>query len=89
MMKALTPLIEELKMEDKEIKDELLDQYADGEIKEFKDTKVPRFLKITYLTLITWGTIWFFLFLDGSAGFLDRGFWRELAEAAKTTISSW
>ncbi|SCA58754.1 Uncharacterized protein AB751O23_AN_00090 [Chlamydiales bacterium SCGC AB-751-O23] len=76
-------------MENKEIEDDQLDQYSGGEIKEFKDTKVPTFLKITYFTLIAWGLTWFVFYFDGSQGYLDRGYWQELAQAAKTTISSW
>jgi|APSaa5957512535_1039671.scaffolds.fasta_scaffold633806_2 hypothetical protein len=63
-----------------------LDEYSGGEIKEIPDTKVPKFLKLLYLILPIWGIIWFFLYWNGSNGYLDRGHWRELQEAAKTTF---
>lgn len=65
--------------------DEDLDEYAGGEIKERKDTKYPKFLFVTYAVLLTLGAYWFYSYHDGSHGMLDRGYWHELAKAAKTT----
>jgi hypothetical protein len=60
--------------------------YADGEIEEFEGTPVPRFLKWVYLILPIWGIIWFWLYWDGSSGWLDKGTWFKLEEAANTTF---
>ena len=61
--------------------------FGDNEVDEFDDTKVPTFLKWTYLILPVWGLIWGYLYWDGSAGWLDRGYWQELEAAAKTTFT--
>lgn len=62
-----------------------LDVYADNEITELVDTKVPTFLKFVYVLLPIWGIIWWVYYWDGSGGFLDRGYWRELQTQARTT----
>ncbi len=49
------------------------------------DAKVPRWLFWSYPILIIWGFIWLFFFWDGSRGWLDRGYWHQLEEAANTT----
>lgn len=59
--------------------------YSDGEIEEFKATPVPKFLKWVYLILPIWGIVWFWLYWDGSAGWLDKGHWFQLEKAANTT----
>ncbi len=60
--------------------------YADHEVEEFDDTGIPTFLKWVYVILPIWGVFWFYMYWDGSAGFLDRGYWRDLEKAANTTI---
>jgi len=49
------------------------------------DAKVPRWLKLTYIILPIWGVIVLFLYWNGSHGWLDRGSWKELQQAANTT----
>lgn len=62
-----------------------IEAYGDPGI-ESRDAKVPTFLKWTYITLPIWGLITFWLFWNGSSGWLDRGYWRQLQNAAKTTF---
>jgi hypothetical protein len=50
------------------------------------DAKVPAWLILTYVTLPIWGIITFYLYWNGSAGWLDRGYWKQLQEAANTTF---
>lgn len=59
-----------------------LEQYPDGIFS--KDAVVPRWLKLTYLTLPIWGVITFFIYWNGSHGWLDRGYWDQLQKAANT-----
>ncbi len=47
---------------------------------------VPNWLKWTYITLPIWGIITFFLYWNGSWGWLDRGYWKQLQQAANTTV---
>lgn len=49
------------------------------------DAKVPLWLKLTYLILPIWGIFCFYLYWNGSAGWLDRGYWQQLQRAAGTT----
>ncbi len=62
-----------------------IEEYADGEITEYAESTVPRFLKCVYFTLPIWGMVSFYLFWNGSSGWFDRGYWHELQKAAKTT----
>lgn len=66
---------------------EELDSYADGSITS-RDAKVPGWLKFVYIAMPIWGVIWFYLYWNGSSGWLDRGYWGELQKAAKTTYES-
>ncbi len=50
-----------------------------------KDAGAPRWLMWSYLLVPLWGIITFILFWNGSWGWLDRGSWKELQEAARTT----
>lgn len=63
---------------------EHLDLYADGSIVS-ADAKVPHWLKWVYIIMPIWGLIWFYLYWNGSEGWLDRGYWGELQKAANTT----
>lgn len=47
---------------------------------------VPRWLIVNYIFWPIFGLVWFYLFWNGSYGWLDRGYWKELQEAANTTI---
>lgn len=62
---------------------EHLDQYPDGIFS--RDVKVAGWLKLMYLILPFWGLFTFYLYWNGSQGWLDRGYWHELQEAANTT----
>lgn len=66
-------------------KEEEIEEYGDPGIRS-ADAPVARWLKITYITLPIWGVIWFYLYCNGSYGWLDRGAWFRLEEAAKTTF---
>ncbi len=64
--------------------DEFYDQEgAPGEA----HARIPRWLWLSYLAVIVWGVIWWFLFWNGSDNhWLDRGAWTSLQHAAKTTF---
>lgn len=63
-------------------------EYGDHEIQELEDTTVPFFLKVQYvfITLLVFASL--FYFWNGSAGYFDRGYWKELQVAAGTTRTS-
>lgn len=63
---------------------EELEDYIDPGILS-ADAKVPLWLKLTYISLPIWGIICFYLYWNGSHGWLDRGFWNQLQKAANTT----
>jgi hypothetical protein len=67
-----------------ELKSEL-ELYGDPGIATY-DEPVPKFLKLTYITLPIWGVISFMIFYNGSVGWFDRGYWHELQVAANTTM---
>ena len=64
---------------------EELEEYGDSGIAS-GDTQVPMWLKVVYFSLPIWGIVWFFLYWNGSQGWLDRGYWDELEKAANTMI---
>jgi hypothetical protein len=47
---------------------------------------IPRWLLITYVVLPIWGILIFLLFWNGASGWLDRGYWFALEQAANTTF---
>lgn len=49
------------------------------------DTKIPRWLIWTYIILPLIGLFIWIHYWDGSTGWLDRGHWQGLQQAAKTT----
>lgn len=59
--------------------------YGDPKIASF-DAKIPKFLILTYVVLPIWGIISLFYYWNGSRGWLDRGYWKELQIAANTTF---
>lgn len=61
-----------------------IESYGDPGIATY-DAKVPTFLLCTYILLPIWGVIAFYMYWNGSSGWLDRGYWRDLQVAAKTT----
>lgn len=62
-----------------------IEEYGDSAIAS-KDAPVPRWLIFNYIFWPLWGLVWFYYFWNGSYGWLDRGYWHELQEAAKTTF---
>lgn len=62
-----------------------LEFYGEAGIASF-DAKIPKFLFVLYLFLPLWGLISFFFFWNGSTGWFDRGYWKELQIAANTTF---
>lgn len=68
-----------------EEKETELEEYGDPNIASY-DRKVPVFLKWTYLLLPIWGFVVFYFFWNGSVGWFDRGHWKSLQEAARTTF---
>lgn len=51
-----------------------------------KDATVPKWLKWVYVTLPFVGILTFYLYWNGSQGWLDRGYWQQLQTAANTTF---
>ncbi|MGZ3632765.1 MAG: hypothetical protein ACXU9U_04565 [Parachlamydiaceae bacterium] len=49
---------------------------------------MPRWLKWPYILLPIWGLFWMVYFFNGSHGWLDRGYWGQLQQAALTTFPS-
>lgn len=62
-----------------------LERFGDPDIASY-DAPVPTFLKISYIVWPIWGIITFFIFWNGSVGWFDRGYWKELQIAANTTF---
>ena len=58
--------------------------FGDEGIDEYDDVKIPTFLKIVYILLPIWGIFWMYMYWNGSEGWLDRGYWKELEGAAGT-----
>lgn len=49
------------------------------------ENPIPRWLKWVYIILPIWGLFAFYLYWNGSYGWLDRGYWQQLQQAANTT----
>lgn len=62
-----------------------IDNYDDPD-KLSADAPVPRWLFWSYILLPILGIAIFCLYWNGSAGWLDRGYWRQLQIAANTTV---
>lgn len=60
-------------------------EYGDPKIASY-DKKIPWYLLVNYIVWPLWGVIWFYLYWNGSYGWLDRGYWFQLQQAAKTTF---
>lgn len=67
--------------------DLVIDTYGDNEVTEYSNTKVPTFLKFVYVILPIWGIWWWYAYWDGSDGWLDRGYWKELQTQSRTKRS--
>lgn len=50
------------------------------------DNPIPRWLIATYIVMPLLGLLIFVLYWNGSWGWLDRGYWSELQQAANTTF---
>lgn len=70
-----------------QLEEDELEVYGDESIGS-KDAKVPRWLKLTYVLLPIWGFFWMWSYINGSNGWLDRGYWNQLQKAALTTFPS-
>ena len=68
-----------------EPKDVDLELYGDDKIASF-NARIPKFLMLTYLLLPLWGIASLYYYWNGSCGWLDRGYWKELQIAANTTF---
>ncbi len=62
------------------------DQPVEYAVPSSNDAKVPGWLKLTYIILPIWGIFTFYFYWNGSAGWLDRGYWNKLQQAANTTF---
>lgn len=62
-----------------------MEEYGDEFITS-KDAKIPRWLFWSYWLLLVWGFIWMALYWNGAQGWIDRGFWFPLEQAANTTV---
>lgn len=56
------------------------------DVPQSNDHKIPKFLHLTYCMLLIGGIWGLFMYWNGSHGWLDRGYWKRLQEAAKTTF---
>lgn len=65
--------------------EEHIEVYGDPRIRS-GDAPVEGWLKFVYFTLPIWGVITFFLYWNGSWGWLDPGHWGQLQKAANTTF---
>lgn len=62
-----------------------IEEYGDEYITS-RDAKVPRWLIIIFAILPFWGIFTFYMYWNGSSGWLDRGYWHQLQIAANTTF---
>ena len=71
-----------------------MDENHDDEIEIFagdpsiasQNNPVPWWLIVNYIIWPLWGIVVFYLYWNGSHGWLDRGYWHELQQAANTTM---
>lgn len=61
------------------------EEYGDTGIRS-NDAPIPNWLKWNYIFWIIVGLVGFYLFWNGSNGWLDRGYWEQLQRAAGTTF---
>ncbi len=65
--------------------DDDIEYYGDTQIAS-KDAEVPRWLIWIFAAVFVWGIVWLYLFWGGATGWIDRGYWYELEQAANTTF---
>ena len=70
--------------EPKTTEPEELETFGDPGISSY-NSPISKFLLMTYLLLPIWGIATLYYYWDGSIGWLDRGYWRQLQIAANTT----
>ena len=56
------------------------------DIPESEEKKIPKFLYVAYIVVFAWGIWAFIMYWNGSHGWLDRGYWQKLQQAADTTF---
>lgn len=64
--------------------EEEIETYGDARIASY-DNPVPGWLIATYIIMPIIGLLGFYLYWNGSHGYLDRGYWHQLQQAANTT----
>lgn len=65
--------------------DQEIETYGDPQIASF-DNPIPGWLIATYIIMPIIGFVGFYLYWNGSQGWLDRGYWHQLQKAANTTM---
>ncbi|CDZ79841.1 hypothetical protein BN1013_00341 [Candidatus Rubidus massiliensis] len=70
-------------MSDQFTQDDEIEDYGDPGILS-ADAKVPLWLKASYFLFPIIGIFMFIFFWNGSSGWFDRGYWKDLQEAAGT-----
>ena len=71
-----------------EIKNEVrptINEEIDYDVPDSLENPVPMWLKMTYIILPIWGLITGYIYINGTVGWLDRGYWHQLQIAANTT----
>ena len=60
----------------------------DDSVPAYKETEpgIPYWLILVYIFVPLWGFVAFYLYWNGSHGWLDRGYWEPLQKAANTTF---
>ncbi len=61
------------------------ENFEDVGVPDEDHQKIPRWLFWSYPFWILLGLFWCYYFWDGSWGWLDRGYWYQLEQAANTT----
>lgn len=62
-----------------------IEEYGDPGIAT-ADAKIPLFLILTYICVPIWAIFTSYYYWNGSVGWLDRGYWKQLQVAANTTF---
>lgn len=56
------------------------------EVPTSNENPVPKWLLLTYIVLPIWGIFFGYYFINGTTGWLDRGYWQQLQIGANTTF---
>lgn len=65
--------------------DDEVEFYGDTGIASNEGT-IPTWIKWVVVVTIAWGFVWLYFFWDGATGWIDRGYWQQLEQAANTTM---